>query len=848
MGGGASRPDADHASDVAQRPPLVRAQTSPVQQKQQQDKQRRRRSAPRFRAVSLFIKKKAVVKEDSWKVKERGSLKFDKTDHVEYHHLRQILETCSTQFKFGQYVKRVQTQSKKRDGSQFYFNRLLLWCEIESYSIIDTPISKYEVATAIYRRYLSPRSSFPTGISQMLCDKVKETLDQWNLHERSSMEEWINFNSASKNGDSTSSPSRDEDKLFQKISNWCFRELSGELYCGYKDMVQQQKEGLASNSKRRGSRLGYRQSSDKGAAETRTFISINDFDFISVLGKGGYATVFRVKKKSTKREYAMKVISKPQLVHSYIQAYGEEAAKSLVSTEMDVLIAMRSLPGLVRLQYAFQTPQHVTLCLDIMDGGDLEYYAGKQLNGIVNIKLIQFWSAQILVALHGVHQLGLIFRDLKPSNILLDYLGNAYLSDVGLVSQSTSTLSFIRMDQHNQTLRAYATSTLKAEMMSELLSESSSTNVQTDSVVPALGSLDSVRESCQSVSPSNVSPRPIDQIKGFLHGQDNSTDSPRDSPNFLKDRCETMKNKFELRKLSSLQVQRKEIVGTEGYRAPEMFYTNSEEGYGFSVDWWAFGILCFKLQRGMLPFTQDICAPSLEESQAQFDALDPLSKGVPEKRGFDLMQPHLNSLISGFLSVDVNKRLGCRGVPKDVGRPGLWQAEMSEICSHPFYDGVNWKKLYFDNNFSGPSVVKAPNEYSRPIIETMPAKFQNFNDCVNEIGDELMEGVPNFDQDTLDSFFTSWHYQNPCTKVAEVSAGELCSAQDQVSKERESELVSHSHEADRLRSAIYSSQFPQRKLPSCGVVDSLLPGSFRKGSLNKMSSFGSLQENDELIE
>ena len=91
-------------------------------------------------------------------------------------------------------------------------------------------------------------------------------------------------------------------------------------------------------------------------------------------------------------------------------------------------------PYIVGLTMAFQTPDKLFFVLDYCSGGELFFHLGK--TGRFTEDRAKFYAAQITLALEYIHQLGVIYRDLKPENVLLDHKGNVRLTDFGLSKES----------------------------------------------------------------------------------------------------------------------------------------------------------------------------------------------------------------------------------------------------------------------------------------------------------------------------------------------------------------------------------------------------------------------------
>jgi len=135
-----------------------------------------------------------------------------------------------------------------------------------------------------------------------------------------------------------------------------------------------------------------------------------------------------VVKKDTGEKFALKSLNKKELV----ARYQVEATK----TERDILKAQH--PFLVTMHWAFQSPQCVHIVLDYMSGGDL--YHRMEAEGQLPLFRARLYAAEITLALGHLHDVAeLIYRDMKPDNVLLDRGGHAVLADFGLSKLAEKT-------------------------------------------------------------------------------------------------------------------------------------------------------------------------------------------------------------------------------------------------------------------------------------------------------------------------------------------------------------------------------------------------------------------------
>ncbi|EDQ87175.1 uncharacterized protein MONBRDRAFT_27624 [Monosiga brevicollis MX1] len=151
-----------------------------------------------------------------------------------------------------------------------------------------------------------------------------------------------------------------------------------------------------------------------------------DFELLRVLGSGAYGKVMLTRKvtgNDTGTLYAMKVLKKAAIVR---QAKMTEHTRA----ERNILESIRHVPFVVQLHYAFQDESKLHLVLDYVNGGELFTHLRRRVMFLE--REARFYVAEILVALDALHRLGVIYRDLKLENILLDKEGHVRLTDFGL--------------------------------------------------------------------------------------------------------------------------------------------------------------------------------------------------------------------------------------------------------------------------------------------------------------------------------------------------------------------------------------------------------------------------------
>lgn len=322
---------------------------------------------------------------------------------------------------------------------------------------------------------------------------------------------------------------------------------------------------------------------------------------VKIVGRGAMGTVFLVKKEGCEKPLALKAMSKSAMAKK-----GDCLRRAQI--EKDILSRLDH-PFLPSLFGHVETEKMMGWLVDYCPGGDLNALRHRQTEKMFSESIIRFYAAEIILALEHLHSLGIVYRDLKPENVLIQANGHIMLTDFDLSTRLSPSPPQQPEDE-------------KSDNGEEMRNKRRGFR-RLDSVVSYLKRAASTKASAGKVARSN-SARVAPVVKKSKPPTDEAATSSSGRLN--------------------------SFVGTEEYVAPEVVRGT---GHEFGVDWWALGVLLYEMSYAKTPFK----GSNRKETFYNILVRDPLFMGPSTQ---------LTDLIRRLLNKEPQYRLGVRNGAAEI--------------------------------------------------------------------------------------------------------------------------------------------------------------------------------------
>ncbi|KAI4354698.1 hypothetical protein L6164_003544 [Bauhinia variegata] len=279
-------------------------------------------------------------------------------------------------------------------------------------------------------------------------------------------------------------------------------------------------------------------------------LGMSHFRLLKRLGCGDIGSVYLSELSGTRCYFAMKVMDKASLA--------SRKKLTRAQTEREIL-QLLDHPFLPTLYTHFETDRFSCLVMEYCPGGDLHTLRQRQPGKHFSEYAARFYAAEVLLALEYLHMLGVVYRDLKPENVLVRDDGHIMLSDFDLSLRCAVSPTLIRISYDGDPSKR-------------------------------AGGAFCVQPAC--IEPSSVCIQPACFIPRIFPQKNKKSRKPRAEPGLPSSTLpELVAEPTQARSMS--------FVGTHEYLAPEII---KGEGHGSAVDWWTFGIFLHELLYGKTPF------------------------------------------------------------------------------------------------------------------------------------------------------------------------------------------------------------------------------------------------------
>ncbi|KAB2601597.1 serine/threonine-protein kinase tricorner-like [Pyrus ussuriensis x Pyrus communis] len=376
-------------------------------------------------------------------------------------------------------------------------------------------------------------------------------------------------------------------------------------------------------------------------------MGVDDFQLLTIIGRGAFGEVRICREKTTGHVYAMKKLKKSEMLR--------RGQVEHVKAERNLLAEVDSA-YIVKLYCSFQDEEFLYLIMEYLPGGDMMTLLMRK--DILTEDEARFYVGETVLAIESIHKHNYIHRDIKPDNLLLDSHGHMKLSDFGLCKPLGSN-SFPDLSENDISVGRNSNSLSTSHKHSNL----------------------------------PTTPKRTQQEK-LLHWQKN-------------------------RRMLAYST-----VGTPDYIAPEVLL---KKGYGMECDWWSLGAIMYEMLVGFPPFYSEEPMSTCRKIVNWRTHLK-----FPEEAK---LSPEAKDLICKLLC-NVEQRLGTHGA--------------HEIKAHPWFDGLQWDRLY---QMEAAFIPEVNNE-----LDTQ--NFEKFDELGAPVETSTKSGPWRKMLSSMDTNFVGYTYKN----------------------------------------------------------------------------------------
>ncbi|KAE8714182.1 Protein kinase PINOID 2 [Hibiscus syriacus] len=354
-------------------------------------------------------------------------------------------------------------------------------------------------------------------------------------------------------------------------------------------------------------------------------VGLDHFRLLRRLGSGDIGNVYLCQIRNPvvglpQCFYAMKVVDREALA----------VRKKLQRADMEKeILSMLDHPFVPTLYADFEASHYSCLVMEYCPGGDLYVARQRQPGKRFSISSAKFYAAEILLALEYLHMMGVVYRDLKPENVLVREDGHIMLSDFDLSFKCDVVPKLLRHKPNSEDAENYD---------GYCLTPACATPMQ-----PVLSCFSSSNRKKKGSKVITIT----EQANNYGHEV---------GPELVAE---------------PINAKSKSFVGTHEYLAPEVI---SGQGHGSAVDWWTLGVFLYEMLYGITPFKGEDNGKTLINILKQ-----PLTfPRISIKSGKEYEEiVKVQDLISKLLVKNPKKRIGSlKG--------------SAEIKRHELFKGVNW--------------------------------------------------------------------------------------------------------------------------------------------------------------